>query len=205
MFKVTSTENQKIAWCEYNDKTKTIFYDQRIAISQDREIPVVWSCSKVEDKSQNGIARYTFKQDVWNEHTDYMERNEDGELIGIWCDYYQDSVTPDEPIPISENIYSKITYSGTKPEIKINGGYKKLTVTFYKDDEQVAFQHGDWKFNIDNQDVSDLIEVTTSDLEENQIKIKFHGDDSYIGKMLVISYESYTGVKSEVKMNLLGT
>ena len=202
---MTSPENQKIAWCEYNDKTKTIFYDQRIAISQDREIPVVWNCSKVEDKNENGIARYTFKQDNWNEHTDYKEYDEDGNLIGIWCNWFNGEVTPEPPSPIQENIYSKITYSGTKPEIKINGSYKKFTVTFYKDDEPIELQHGDWKFTIDNLDVSNLVEIDSSNVKSNQIKVRFHADDTYIGKVLDVAFESYMGVKSSVQINIVGT
>ena len=200
----TAPENQKIVWCEFNDTTKTIFYDQRIAISQEREEPVVWTCSKVEDKNVNGIARYTFKQDKWNDHTDYIEHDEDGNLVGIWCNWFDDSLTPIDPSPAPSNIYSKITYSGTKPEIKIGGSFKKFIVTFYKDDEPIAYQYGNWKFTIDNKDASDLLEISTSGLEENQIKVKFHGNDSYTGKVLTVIYESSSGVKSSVEMNLIG-
>jgi len=205
-FKFQSPENQKIVWVPMNDKTKTIFYDQRIAISEPREQPVVWACSKVEDMNVKGIARYTFKQTKWNDHTDYIETDNDGNVIGMWCDYFKDGDnTPVDVQSIPDNMHSVITYSGTKPEIKINGSYKKFTVTFYKDDErQDQFQQGDWTFKINDQDVSDLIEFNTTGLEENQIKIKFKGDDSYIGKILDVSYNSFIGVKSNVKINIVG-
>lgn len=153
-----------------------------------------------------GIARYTFKQDKWNDNTDYIEKDEDGTILGMWCDYFKDGDnTPVDVQPIPDNMHSVITYSGTKPEIKINGSYKKFTVTFYKDDErQDQFQQGDWTFKINDQDVSDLIEFNTTGLEENQIKIKFKGDDSYIGKILDVSYNSFIGIKSNVKINIVG-
>jgi hypothetical protein len=164
----------------------------------------VWACSKVEDKNVNGIARYTFKQDKWNDHTDYIEHDANGNLLGIWCNWFEDNIPPKDSEPIPVTIYSTITYSGAKPELKIGGSYKKFTVTFYKDDEPTAFQYGTWKFTIDNTDVSDLLDISTASLDENQIKVKFHGDDSYTGKVLTVTYESSTGVKSSVDINLTG-
>ena len=38
----------------------------------------VWGNSKVEDMNVRGITRYTFAQDLWNSHTDYIEKDEDG-------------------------------------------------------------------------------------------------------------------------------
>lgn len=152
-----------------------------------------------------GIARYTFKQAQWDEHTDYIERDEDNNVLGIWCNWFDNNLEPEAPSPAPENIYSTITYSGTKPEIKINGSYKKLTVTFYKNDEPIMYQHGDWKFTIDNLDVSNFIKIDSSNLGENQIKIKFCADDTYIGKVLNVTFESFTGVKSNVEFNIVGT
>ena len=84
-YRITSQENQKIVWLPFNDKTKTIFYDQRFIISQDRETPVAWSCSKVEDMNVKGIARYTLKQDKFDEHNDYIEKDADYTYIHLWA------------------------------------------------------------------------------------------------------------------------
>lgn len=152
-----------------------------------------------------GIARYTFKQDRWNEHTDYKEYDIDNNLVGIWCDWFNDSITPEPLSPIPKNINSKITYSGTKPEIKINGNSKKFTVTFYNDDEPIEYQYGDWKFTIDDLDVSDLLKFDSSNLDENQVKIRFCADDTYIGKILNVSFESYMGIKSNIEIKIIGS
>lgn len=207
-YHITTVENQKITWLPYNSITKTIFYDTRTAISEDRETPVCWSCSKVEDMNVKGIARYTWKQDKFDEHNDFIERDSDGKLIGIWCDYYKSSIEPTEPDIPHSDVYSEITFSGSIPNMRINGSTKKLTVRFYNADGEVDFQSGEWKFSVDGNDVADLLEITTSaddtTISANQIRIKFIGDDSYIGKNLVVSYESDKNVKSSLTLNLLG-
>lgn len=201
-------ENQKITWLSYNDITKTIFYDMRSAISEDREIPVCWSVSKVEDMNVKGIARYTWKQDKWDEHTDLVERNDNGIVTGMWCNYYSNGVEPTEPEEPPANIYSIITCSGKNNDVRINGSNKKLTVKFYDSEGEVEYQTGTWKFEVDDTDVSDHIEQTTADddatLSPNQIKIKFVGDDTYIGKHLTVTYTSDSKVKSSLTLNLLG-
>ena len=207
-YKYTETENQKIVWLPFNDKTKTIFYDQRFIISQDREIPVAWSCSKVEDMNVKGIARYTMKQDKYDEHNDYIERDDEGNVIGMWASYFNNNITPTDSDTPSSVVHSEITYSGIKPEVKIGGSYKKFTVNFFNENEQIQFRRGDWKFTIDGHDVSALLEIKrfgdASDLLENQCKIKFTGGDKYIGKTLVVSFDSIDGVSSSIEMNLLG-
>lgn len=204
---ISSAENQKVFWTEYNDKTKTIFYDQRIIISTDRPIPVVWKVTKVEDMNVRGIARYTCAQDRFNEHTDYVERNEEGEVLGMWAGYFTDNVPiqePDEDDIPTTNIRSSISYSGTKPEMKIGGNYKTFTVTFFDDDGEVEFVPGIWNFEIDNNDATDLLDIQETQ-NENQIKLKFHkGLDVYIGKDFVVSYKTESGIKSSVVMNITG-
>lgn len=195
-------------WLPFNDTTKTIFYDQRIAISQDRDIPVVWSCSKVEDRSVNGVVRYTFKQDLFDEHNDFIERDQDGNLIACWCDYFKSNVPIEEPDQPEPDIYSEVTYSGNSVKMTIKGNFKKFTVTFYNSDGEIALRPGTWFYEIDGVDVTDMLEIKTSDddtsLSPNQIKIKFIGDDSHIGDNLVIGYESDDHIKSSVTMNLVG-
>ena len=204
----TAIENQKLIWLPFNDTTKTIFYDQRIAISQDRDVPVVWSCSKVEDKNVNGVVRYTFKQDLFDEHNDFIERDQDGNLIACWCDYFKSNVPIEEPDQPEPDIYSEVTYSGNSVKMTIKGNFKKFTVTFYNADGEIPLRSGEWKFTINDEDVTDMLEIKTSNddisLSPNQIKAKFIGDDSYIGENLVVGYESDDHIKSSVTMNLVG-
>lgn len=209
-YKITSPENQKIVWVPFNDITETLFYDQRLAIGEAREEPITWMLSKVEDTNVRGIARYTFKQDKWNGKTDYIEKDEDGNIIGIWCDYYVNGDVV--PTPIDEKpahrIHSAITCSGLKPDIKAGGHYKKFTVTFYDEDEVIQHRTGHWTFTIDGIDVSSKITTLDSsgstDVAINQVKAKLEADNNLIGKILVVGFESNDGIKSEMEINIVG-
>ena len=161
-----------------------------------------------------GIIRLTWKQDRFNSHTDLIEYDEDGNYVCAWCDYFRDGVPiSDEEhtnIPTTST-HSVITYSGIKPEIKVNGSFKKFTVTFYDDEDntqEAPFQTGTWEFKDDDLDVSDLFEIEDSvmdpSLKENQIKIRFIGDDEWIDKNIEVWYISDSGIKSHVTVNIVG-
>jgi hypothetical protein len=202
-YKTTEPENQKIIWMPYNDKTVNIFYDQRVAISEPRKEPVVWKCTKVEDMNVRGIIRITWAQDQWNEHTDYVEKTDDGLVRGIWCDYFTtDGIAPTDTTP-KENIHSVISYVG-KSTIKVGGSYKKFTVDFFDGEKPIDFMLGQWKFEIDGNDVSSLLKTSTDDIEKNQIKVQFIGSDKYMGKTLVVSYITTTGITSSVDIAVTG-
>lgn len=102
----------------------------------------------------------------------------------MWADYYS---SPAEPEPVEEvkpkNL--SITFSGVSAELKVGGGYKKFTVS---SEEEVDYSLGTWKFSIDGKDASDLVSTSTEKLESNQIKVKFNGDEDYLGKVMTISY-----------------
>ena len=202
MYKTTAPENQQIVWCEFNDKTKTIFYDQRVAISQLRDEPVVWSCSKVEDMNVKGIARYTWKQDKWDEHRDYIEFDDDGNLVGIWCSYFDNDITP-SPLPEPEkNIRCEISYKGVQNnQFKVGGSARTFVVTFYQDDEEIAYRDGSWSFVIDGNPADELF--TVDQQEDNSTKIKFVGSDNYMGKTVNITFKS-ENISNDIQMNIVG-
>ena len=193
-----------------NDLSATIFYNQRIAFSADVKEPVVWRCSKVEQVGPNGIDRLTFAQDVWDSQHDYIERDEYGKLIGIWCDYYSTRLektdVPDPVVPVSTT-YSEITYSGAKPQLKVGGSYKKFTVTFYGSDGPIDHKLGLWTYKIDDEDVSNQLDIVAygddDKLDENQVKLKIPKDDSYIGKTLTISYLTPENINSSIDVEIV--
>lgn len=222
-YRITSIENQKLFWCPYSPTTVDVFYDTRCAISGPRQEPIVWSVSKVEDMNVKGIIRLTFKQDRWNSHTDLIEYNEDGEYIGAWCDYYKAGVPIEEEeytlIP-SSSIHSIITYSGIKPEIKVEGSCKKFTVKFYNDEDNenpIPVYNGVWSFKIQtknelNEDIfvdcSDLVEYEDITPEEEEyykiIKVKFIGNDEWLNRDMRVYYTSETGINTYIAINIVG-
>lgn len=223
-----SPENQRKCVMPMNDISSTIFYNTRIILSAPIETPITWRCTKPEQCSPKGSNRLTFAQSEWDEHKDAFEYqiideitgeitsefsstyDSNKKIVGMWASYYESAIEPIKPedeIPVS-SIYSTISYSGIKPEIKSGGSYKKFTVNFYDGEEEIPFKNGNWKYEIDGKDATSLVTILThndsSDVEENQIKIKFNKDDTYIGKILTISYASNDGIESNVDMEIIG-
>ena len=208
-YKFSTPQNQKKCILPMNDISTTIFYDQRIALSANIKEPVVWICTKVEQIGPKGISRLTFAQDKWDQNRDYVEYNESGKCIGIWCDYYtgNSNILPVDALPTATTEYAKVEYSGKKAQLKVGGSYKKFMVLFYRDDEQTEFKSGSWSYMIDDTDVSaDLIIATSADddtLKENEIKVRIPKDDSYIGKVLMVKYVSNDGLEASVDTEIV--
>lgn len=190
-YKSEVVENQTKALMPYNDITKTLFYNTRTIISIDLPIPITWRVTKVEGLAHKGNIMFTFAQDLFDSHHDYIERDENKNLIGMWANYWAEPNVPHdnpkEPDPqdFGES-YGVITYAGADPYIKVNGSYKKITLTYYNSNEELKDQTpGEWSYWIDNTDATDLIKVLETD-NPNVIKIKFLGDEEYLGKILIV-------------------
>lgn len=165
--------------------------------------PRAWHVTKINRIAPNGIARITLAQDFFDQHKDYIELDSDGNVIGMWADYYSSSVEPEDPgvnIPTS-NIYSKISYAGLKSEIKVGGSYKKFSVDFFNNDTPAPFETGTWTFTIDG--ASAPVTTSTVGLDPNQIKVRFDGNSSYIGKVLKINYLSTSGISSDLEVSII--
>ena len=52
----------------------------RLIISAPTEHPLVWSITKIENTKPVGIQKLTIYQDFWDEHRDYIERDENGKM-----------------------------------------------------------------------------------------------------------------------------
>ena len=111
----------------------------------------------------------------------------------MWANYWSSNIEPTPVMQdndsISSPITSRITCSG-KPQFRIGGSAKTFTVTYYdyNDEELPDYEAGDWSFIIDGISVPN--ELLTLTLSGNKIKVKFLGDDSYIGKILTITNTS---------------
>ena len=205
-YKTEVVENQTKAILPYNDITKTLFYNTRTIISADLPEPITWRTTKVEGLAHKGNIMFTFAQDVFDEHHDYIERDENGKLLGMWANYYKESNLPSEDTttPSSEDYgtYAEITYAGTDPHIKVNGSYKKINLTYYSTQSDTPDQTpGDWSYYIDDTDASDLIKVLETD-SPNSIKIKFLGDEEYLGKILTIK-NTRDNVTAELQLQIV--
>ena len=167
---------------------------------------MAWDISKVEGANPLGIMHYTLAQEEWNFHTDVVEYDDDGNVTGMWCDLLKESNLPSEDttIPSSEDYgtYAEITYAGTDPHIKVNGSYKKINLTYYSTQSDTPDQTpGDWSYYIDDTDASDLVKVLETDTP-NSIKIKFLGDEEYLGKILTIK-NTRENVTAELQLQIV--
>lgn len=204
-YKITSTEDQQKFIVPINRITERLYYNQRMLIDAPvQSEPRAWRISKINRIAANGLVSATLAQVNFNQYTDYIEIDESGKTIGLWADYFSLPVEPADP---ETTIQSCITYSGLKPELKIRGGYKKFTVAFSTDDGDAEFQDGQWSYQMDDSDASNLVSVLTaadsSDLGQNQIKVKFIGDEEYLNKKLKIIYTTNSGTVSQLDVSII--
>jgi hypothetical protein len=195
-----SQQNQELLFIPTNEVSDTIYYvsesdenNQRLIVdvsnySIDNWTPNTWVVSKVERVNVRGRTKLTLYQKPFNSTTDYIEKDENGLIIGLWANYFG-SVTPTDPsTPTPSSITAKI--SASTSTIKVGGSYKSLTVNLYNDsNEDITTEYSDatftWSCSIDNEDLTD--KVTWRDgTEFNQKKLKFPSDTSTIGKILTV-------------------
>lgn len=195
MYKISTVEDQQKFAVPLNEITETLFYNKRMIIdsvlyNSDSENRA-WLISKIKRFSPNGICVVTLAQDIYDQHRDYIEKDEDGNIIGMWANYYDSSIEPvlidNSESTIFSSIVSEITASGNSNQIRI-GGSKTFTISFYEGDELIEHDFGSWSFNIDGEDATDILSISFP--AENKVRIKFKGDDSYIGKILSITNTS---------------
>lgn len=177
--------------------------NQRLILSAKTENPLAWKVTKIENTKPIGLVKATLKQDIYNPHTDYIERDSFGKIIGMYADYYDSNISAEnEPITSTDHIeLASSTYN-----IKVNGSYK-LIQCIYKnqDDEDISDEYSsvihEWTYTIDDIDVSDLITVLEQ-TDKNKIKIKFNNYTSYIGKSLIIGC-SVNNVTNTTQLNII--
>lgn len=198
-----SQQNQELLFIPTNEVSDTIYYvsesdenNQRLIVdvpnySIDNWTPNTWVVSKVERVNVRGRTKLTLYQKPFNSTTDYIEKDENGLIIGLWANYFG-SVTPTDPsTPTPSSITAKI--SASTSTIKVGGSYKSLTVNLYNNsNEDITTEYSDatfaWTCAIDNEDWTDKVTWRTG-TEYNQKKVKFPNNNSVIGKILSVKCE----------------
>ena len=188
-----------------NPDTATLFYNHRMLVDNKGAIePRAWLISKLNRISPDGIVHVTLAQDIFDQHKDYIERDESGNVIGMWADYYVNQlgatdkeVTPDSDVPIEYT--STISYSGVKPELKVGGSFKTFTMQYFDGAGNLVDHPCSWNYKFIDDDINpeDVLRIITAqdseDLADNQVKIKFVGSEEYYGEILTI-YNEYTSL-----------
>ena len=189
-------DNQSKLWFELNPITEKFWYNSdndktmSLIVSAPTENPLVWSVTKIENFSPIGLQKLTLYQDFYNEHTDYIEKDDNGNIIGMYADYYDSNIAPSDDIKPSftDSIYGKIIASNST--IKVGGSYKQLTLKIYDSSgiditSNYSSSTFSWSCSIDDEDLTEKVSWLNGK-EFNQKKIKFPDERQYLGKVLKI-------------------
>lgn len=208
------TEDQTKITLPLNRISETIEYNKRVIIDAFVETePRCWRVTKVNRIMPAGVNRITFYQAAFDPNTDYIERDKEGKIVGFWADYYSENKgVPAQDANDTSALRGEIKYSGTKAQVKLGGGFKKLSVSFYDGDKAIDHQYGQWQFYIDGVEQSKKLDIRTAadsqDVGVNEVKIKFPNEgnknDSFLGKTLHIVYESVSGLAPVLDMDIIG-
>ena len=196
-----SLDNVEKAFLPLNEITKNIKYNndenfsQRFVISAKIDNPLVWRVTKLENTRPLGILQLTFKQTSYDEHKDYVEKDDDGNIIGMWADYYGREVEPTDELVFdledSNTVIGKIKSSTST--IKVGGSYKTLTAQVFDSyGNDITDSYKDYTFNWSYDIGGEVIEsfVTWRKMDVfNQIKLKLSNNKSYLNQVMNVKCE----------------
>lgn len=193
----TSQENQDKVWLPLNPITEKIWYtnesskNMRVLVSSFTDNAIAWQISKVENAQPLGVQKLTLYQDFFDQHRDYIEKDENGNIIGMWASYFDSEIAPTDPsTPTTSPSSITARISASTSTIKVGGSYKNLTVNLFNDsNEDITTEYTDatftWTCSVDDEDWTDKVTWRVG-TEYNQKKVKFTSDSSTIGKILSV-------------------
>ena len=180
-------ENQQIVIFPTNDDSRTIQYDTKFILGDEkRRPPIVWKTSKIQSSFNGDITRFTMTQEQFNPATDNAEL--------MIADYWSQAVEPEifetEEIPTVSDL--EIAYSG-KPAVRAGGGFKKFALKSRIDGKLVDCpEEVNWSIDFPDGDSTQL-ETSAAD---NTFRVKCKPDYLLIGKTFTITATTKYGSKS---------
>ena len=147
----------------------------------------------MERVNVRGRTKLTLYQKPFNSNTDYIEKDENGIITGLWANYFDGTAPTDPSTPTTPPSSIAARISASTSTIKVGGSYKNLTVNLFNDsNEDITNEYADlppenfqWTCSIDNEDWTDKV-TWRAGTEYNQKKVKFPNDTSTIGKILSV-------------------
>lgn len=196
MYTFTNQQNQEILYIPTNSVSDTIYYisendetNQRIIVDAPNYTsnwtPNTWIVSKVERVNVKGRTKITLYQTTFNQHTDYIEKADDGTIIGLWANYYESNIAPDDTDEPKLQLNAELTT--TTSTIKLGGSYKTITCNIYDDktnDVTNNYQDANFAWSCDINDADYTENVTWKENTFNTIKLKFPSDRTQFGNTL---------------------
>lgn len=189
----TSTVDGTLSvWMPTTNDAVTIGYNQRFLISDERRTtPLAWEVSKIEDTQPFGITKLKMKQSTFNPSADNVDM--------MLADYYEEGVEPIEP-DIEQQLSgtATISYSGTKPTIKVGGSQKTFTPVFSIEGTTVA----NWLVSDENGDIGDNANYTI-ERDGELLKLKVGLNYNLIGTILIVQLVGSDGSTSELSVEVI--
>ena len=168
----TFVDNITSAILPTNSDTLTIGYNHRFMITDPRRsIPLVWAVSKIEDSTPIGLTTLKFTQETYAPTLDHKEL--------MLCNYYDSVIEP--TADVAPQSTAEITYSGTKPTVKVGGSFKTFTPVF--SDESVAVDK--WMVSDKNGEIADDANYTIA-YDGDKLKLKVALNYNLIGTELIV-------------------
>lgn len=216
-YRFTTQQNQEILFLPTNEISDTISYltadnekNQRIILdapnySIENWTPNTWIVSKVERVNVKGRTKITLYQTFFDQNKDYIEKDSSGTIIGMWADWFQGELSPQES-PEDTLFKPLCNISASSSVLKVGGSYKLLTVSISDQSgnditdkySSISFS---WTAFIDDNDVTDIF-TWLPQKEFNKIKIKAPSDRRYLNKILTITCAISDKVAGTLHLNL---
>lgn len=181
-----------ICWMATNAETQTIGHDQRFLISDaGRKPPLCYSVATISDSMPIGITKFVMSQSTF----DAIHDNADLMLAG----YYADGIKP-----TASNVESKststatISYSGTKPTIKVGGSAKTFSVAFDAEGTTVA----QWIVSDENGDIGGDANYTV-ERDGESLKVRVAQNYNLIGTILTVQAVGSDGSIAKVSVEVI--
>lgn len=182
------------AWIPTTSDSAMIGYNQRFLISDERRAtPLAWEVSKIEDTQPFGITKLKMKQ------TTFDDSHDNADLM--LANYYDTATEPVEP-DVEEELFgtASMTYSGTKPTIKVGGNWKVFTPAFSVEGTTVA----KWLISDENGDIGGDTENYTIERDGELLKLKVAANYYLIKKTLIVQVVGSDNSTAQVEIEIVG-
>lgn len=189
----TTVNGNAVFLATTNAETQLIGHNQRFLISDaGRMPPLAFSVGSISDTRPPGLTRFVLTQTVFDAAHDNADL--------MLASYYADGIEPVEP-DIEQELSgtATISYSGTKPTIKVGGSTKVFTPVFSVEGTTVV----QWLISDENGDISGDAENYTIEYNGELMKLKVATNYYLIGKVLIVQVVGSDGSRAEVAIEVV--
>ena len=183
-----------IAWMSTNADTQLIDHNQRFLISDyGRKTPLCFGVGNIVDTMPIGITKFVLSQQTFDPAHDNADL--------MLANYYDTAMEPTVH-DIEEELFgtASITFSGTKPTVKVGGSYKTFTPVFSVEGTTVA----QWLISDENGDISGDAENYTIERDGELLKLKVAANYYLIKKILIVQVVGSDKSTAQVEIEIVG-